>query len=329
MDWDQLRRRIILSLGLGLLVLLGLALYGDLRALGASAARFPWRLLPLVLGLTLVNYALRFAKWEVYLRQLGIVLPSRAESLRLFLAGMTMAITPAKAGEVLKAYLLKGMNGTPVARSAPVVLAERLTDGLGMLVWAFLGLVLFDYGRPILLGLGGATALGLWLLHRRSWVHALLDGMAGRPLLGRVVPPLRRFYEATVELLGLRPLLIGWGLSVLSWGAECLALGVILTGLGLPLTPHTLLLGAFAFAAATLFGLLSGLPGGLGTAEASMTGMLQLLGGLGAAPAAFAALLIRLSTLWLGVGLGGIALMGLLRRHPGLLGGSGAALGAS
>ena len=45
-------------------------------------------------------------------------------------------------------------------------------------------------------------------------------------------------------------------------------------------------------------------PGGLGAAELSMTGMLTLLMGLSSSSAATAALIIRFATLWFGVGLG-------------------------
>jgi len=51
-------------------------------------------------------------------------------------------------------------------------------------------------------------------------------------------------------------------------------------------------------------GAVSALPGGLGAAEASISGMLILLLGIHADSAAAATLLIRFATLWFGVGLG-------------------------
>ena len=65
-----------------------------------------------------------------------------------------------------------------------------------------------------------------------------------------------------------------------------------------------LALAIFVMAFSTVVGAVSALPGGLGAAELSMTGMLVLLAGLDAAVASSATVLIRIGTLWFGVLLG-------------------------
>ncbi|MEZ4618536.1 MAG: hypothetical protein R2867_23890 [Caldilineaceae bacterium] len=42
-----------------------------------------------------------------------------------FGVGMLMVMTPGKAGEFLKSYMVKNVTGTPMAVTAPVVLAEH------------------------------------------------------------------------------------------------------------------------------------------------------------------------------------------------------------
>src|SRR5438128_4201664 len=110
----------------------------------AVLRRFEWWLLPIIRLFTLFNYVLRFFKWDVYLRLIGATGVAKKDSLMIFLSGMAMAMTPGKVGEVLKSYLLKQVRGTPIAASAPVVLAERLTDGVAMLILASVGL--FQFG---------------------------------------------------------------------------------------------------------------------------------------------------------------------------------------
>src|SRR5438128_2166450 len=105
---------------------------------------FEWWLLPIILLFTLFNYVLRFFKWDVYLRLIGATGVAKKDSLMIFLSGMAMAMTPGKVGEVLKSYLLKQVRGTPIATSAPIVMAERLTDGVAMLILASVGL--FQFG---------------------------------------------------------------------------------------------------------------------------------------------------------------------------------------
>jgi uncharacterized protein (TIRG00374 family) len=107
-------------------------------------------------------------------------------------------------------------------------------------------------------------------------------------------------------------------ISVISWGFECLAFFWVLMGVGS--TPSWLLLlqATFIFAASTLFGLVSFLPGGLGASEVSSVGLLLALVGLSASAATTATIVIRFCTLWFGVLLGVVALA-WLNRYPGTL----------
>jgi len=99
---------------------------------------------------------------------------------------------------------------------------------------------------------------------------------------------------------------VAFALSVIAWFFECLAFSVILHGLGggLPLRATT-----FAYAFASLAGAVSMLPGGLGVAEGSLTGLLVGLG-TPLPEAAAATLLVRAATLWLAVAVGVVTLLG-------------------
>ena len=105
-------------------------------------------------------------------------------------------------------------------------------------------------------------------------------------------------------------------ISVVSWLFECIALVYVIEGLGV--APRWLLVqqSTFIFAASTLFGLVSLLPGGLGVSEASSTGLLVWMVPLTQADAVAATLLIRFGTLWFGVLLGIGALAWFTRRYP-------------
>jgi uncharacterized protein (TIRG00374 family) len=73
------------------------------------------------------------------------------------------------------------------------------------------------------------------------------------------------------------------------------------------------------FSLGSLAGALSFLPGGLGVAEGSMTGLIRVLGDVSKAGAVAATVLIRLATLWFAVALGlaGLAVDEVLfRRQP-------------
>ena len=145
MNFAKIRSRLLISMLFGILVFAGLLAYGDFKSVGGGLKDFRWELLPLILLVTLGNYALRFVKWEYYLRQIGVTGLKRVDSFLIYFSGLGMTITPGKVGEWLKSYLLKEMHGTPVTKSAPILLAERLTDGLALIIIAIAGLAVFGH----------------------------------------------------------------------------------------------------------------------------------------------------------------------------------------
>ena len=102
--------------------------------------------MPLILLVTLGNYLLRFVKWQYYLRQIGVVGLKRWDSFLIYFSGLGMTVTPGKVGEWLKSYLLKEVHGTPVTKSAPILIAERLTDSVALLIIAGAGVFVFGQG---------------------------------------------------------------------------------------------------------------------------------------------------------------------------------------
>ncbi len=316
MALTTLRGKILASLLFGLAVVIAIGLFSDLRAVGADFGRFQWELLPIIIGCTLLNYGLRWLKWDYYLRRLcfgqGV---SNLDSGLIFCAGMVMSVTPGKIGEVFKSYLLRRVNRTPVSRSAPIVLAERLTDGLAMLLLMGLGLTLYPPARPAFAALVVVTLIGILVVQNRPLCERIVALIATVPLGKKIAPRLLTVYDSLSQLLNWRVLLISTLISLVSWGFECLAFYYVISGLGIESTGLLLLQATFIFAASTLFGLVSFLPGGLGASEVSSVGLLVTMVGLSASSATTATIIIRFCTLWFGVVVGLIALAWFSRRY--------------
>ncbi len=293
------------SLLLGIAVLAALMVFGDVHAMARHLQGFPWEWLPVIMGLTLLNYGLRFLKWHLYLCWVGAALPWPASAV-IFTAGLAMVLTPGKLGETVKSLLVWRLRGTPISIILPVVFAERLTDGLAMVLLAGLGISAYPAGLPVL----GGVLLGLGLLVLAAWfwprAEPFLHRLAGWPILSRILPGLLRFYESAHRLVQPPNLLFAIGLGLISWGAEGLAFALILHGLGVPMDLSLARRAIFTLAFATLAGAASFLPGGLLAAEASLAGLL-LVQGMPREIAATATMLIRLATLWFGVALGAMA----------------------
>ncbi len=310
-------RRLIIAL------LLGVAVYGVFVAFtGYQRIReallgFGWWAFAAALALSSFNYVLRFLKWEFYLARLGVVGVPKWDSFLVFLSGFVLTITPGKLGEVFKSAVLAETHGVDPARTAPIVIAERLTDVIGIVVLITLGSLGFS-GGLLWAGLGAlAVATGLvlilWPLPARLLFAALTR--RGGQWAARV-PRLETAYASLRLLASPATLLVPTLLSIVGWGAEGVALYALLQGFS-QLT--SLPLSLFFYATATLAGALIPVPGGLGVVEAMFQSQLIELGGVAEGPATASMLMIRFATLWWAV-LVGFAALGLLRlKFPALL----------
>jgi len=314
-------RRLVPGLLFGFFVLLALALLADVRQVGQTILRFDWRIFPLALLFTLFNYTLRFIKWHYYLGQIGIKGISKKQSLRLFVAGFPLAVTPGKVGEALKGIWLNQISGLPVGRGVSVVVAERISDGLAVLILSTLGVIAYPRYWPAFLIVLILLLSVIILSQIRPAALWLISFGERIPLVKRFVAGLREFYEGSFTLFRPIPTLLAVGLGTISWLGEGIGFYFILKGLGLVDTSRLLVTAVFVLSFSTVVGAVSALPGGLGAAEVSIAGMLALLLQIEPSIATTATLLIRLATLWFGVLLGLIVwllspdLIGLRTHH--------------
>ena len=308
MSLDKLRGRLLLSLVFGAVVFVGLSAYADFNDVLDGLGEFKWRYLPLVLGLTSLNYMLRFFKWQFYLKTIGVRDFPAKDSALTYYAGLGMVVTPGKVGEWLKCYLLRELHGTPISRSAPIIIAERLTDSLALVVLGAAGLLAYGEAWPAFaVVIFGGTVLFVFARHQ-PLAYWLLHRMERLPLVSTVAQHAEEFYNSSYSLLS--PFALGSMtlLSVVSWGFEVIGFYCVLLGLGVEGGWDVLLKASFIMPAATLASALLLTPGGLGVAEGGITGLSQVLLDLPKGPAAVGALVIRFCTLWFGVIIGLVAL---------------------
>jgi len=299
-------RKLFVGLGLGVLVLIGMGIYADANLLMASLRSFRWVILIPVLGLTLLNYVLRYAKWHYYLRLLNIRV-SHKDSALVFFSGFSMAITPGKFGELFKTVLLRERANVQETDTASVVIAERLTDFIGLIVLAMVGVIVSQHGITVLAISIVVTGLCLMLFSSQRAANVFI-GLLERFSLGRrIAPKLRQMLHSVAALIKPKPLVLMTALSVVAWFCECVGFYWILWGL--PGTQPDLGTATFVYSFATIFGAITMLPGGLGVTEGSLIGLSHKVFTLTPGPlvATAGAMLIRFCTLWFAVIVGLVA----------------------
>jgi uncharacterized membrane protein YbhN (UPF0104 family) len=195
------------------------------------------------------------------------------------------------------------------------VVAERVTDLVALVVLGIIGVATYGVATSMVGVAAGVTLFGLVVLSWRRLAHWVIALIGRVPKVGKIAPRLLDAYDHMGKLV--RPLHLGWAtaLATAAWLCECLGFALIVRafpGAHVPIGLATLI-----YAATTVAGALSFLPGGLLVTEASMTLMLVTSAeGLDRPAAVAATILTRLCTLWFAVGIGLIALLVLRRSRP-------------
>lgn len=291
-------RAVVWSVLLAALGYLGFALWSGWQEVVGAVAKVGVFGLAIALLLSLVNYGLRFMRWQWYLNAMAHPMPWWP-SLKIYLAGFALTTTPGKAGEALRGVLLKRW-AVPYPTSLAAFLSERLSDLQAVVILALFGLSAYPDAQP-LIAIGAAAILLAFIVlsNKRllTQIHQAIRGVSRPSTLLRhlleILLQARRCHSAAL-MLG------ATSLSLVAWAAEALAFHLILQWMGLDVP---LAFAVFVYAVSMLAGALSFMPGGLGGAEAVMVGTL-LMAGAALPEAAAATVLIRVTTLWFAVLLG-------------------------
>ncbi|MHA1909389.1 MAG: lysylphosphatidylglycerol synthase transmembrane domain-containing protein, partial [Candidatus Thorarchaeota archaeon] len=277
-----------------------------------------------MVGLSFLNYIIRYGKWQYYLHRIGVYF-SHADSFSIFLAGFTLTVSPGKIGEMIKGFFCRDVDGTPVAKTVPVVVSERVTDLLAMVLLAgFTFLFIFSGGNQIIMvaAVGGLAVVGALVVSNKRFYDIILKRMMTFGPLKRFQDNVDEIEDTMVKTLSPKPMLIGTAISVPGWFMECVELWLllsILTGAGIPdFTPASLLLLAqatFIHASASAVGaIVIFAPGGVGAYEGYAVIAMVSIGILGTIATA-SVILIRFVTLWFSVIVGFIALSIVTKRN--------------
>ncbi len=248
--------------------------------------RFPlWLIFPLMITQFGAMF-FRFWEWHYYLA----VIDARdkislKDSVIIFVASFTMVVSPGKLAELLKAVFLKMKTDIPVAKSAPIVIAERVVDGLAVvitlvLVLAFTGdrLDLGTYrtiSQTIIFTSAALLLSGLIVVQIKPLAYFVLDRIIGRlPLIKRMHAPLVEFYESSYEIFKLKHVIPTTIMGLGVYTCSTIGFVMILWGFGAEVTWTLILQATFMVGVASAIGALSFVPNGAGVTEISNVAMM-------------------------------------------------------
>ena len=303
----RVHRALVISVVAAFVLYAGSSLLTGAQDVLSAVSRVDLRVWIPVLGLSLLNYMLRFCRWQSYLARLGHMLPT-LRHLTYYLAGFAFTTTPGKMGEAIRSIYLRP-HGVGYANSLAALFVERFLDMLAVLLLALLAAGFFsDVWWPVICAATLIVAI-FAVVSRPELRHAITARLnrARSPRLQRFGAQVGSLMRSSEALLGPRMLVGGVVLGLIAWGAEGIGFYLILRGLEFDVTALAVI---GVYASGILIGALSFIPGGLGSTEASMVVMLSVLG-LDLSSAIAATIVCRVATLWFAVALGFCALAGI------------------
>ncbi len=295
----NLRKKLFISLAIAAVIGVAFSLYANVGELRQTIATFSYDIIPVILALSLANYLIRFIRWQFYLKALKIEVP-RSESFGVFMSSLAMSVTPGKMGELLKSYFLKALNSVPISKSAPIVLAERLTDLLSLLIIAMVGAYSIGHDKKLIIIFGMIFILSIAVISNRSLSMRIIRYMNRMPIIAKWTKEIETAYESSHTLLTGKVLAVSMLLGLIAWFAECVGFLFVLDGVDVHLT---LLSASFISSFSTVVGAVSFLPGGLGATDTSLAGLL-IFAKIPKDAAVAATFIIRGATLWFAVIIG-------------------------
>lgn len=262
--------------------------------------------------LTTTDIGCQFLRWRNYLEILGHPIHWLKNCL-IYCSGLAFITTPGKSGVLIRGFFLKP-EGVPYSESTAAYFAERATDLFAALFILILSFSTFKNSLFIIFIFSFLFFILMifiqnlkGLLKLKQWFKCTIKNQKIKDfLLGliNVILNFRRCYQLPVLSFSIL-------MGIMGWLVEGSAFYIILNAMNGHVEFITAL---YIYTFAMLIGSLSMLPGGLGSAEATMLGLL-ILNGTGEAVAVASIVLIRLTTLWFAVSIGFSALFMMLKKN--------------
>ena len=306
----------ILALSLGIfavIALLAVLNEGAGKFLGTLASINPFYY-SLALACVLLGELIGFPKWEMFVRKLKVRI-SRLKNLEIYMSMFSMEITPGRWGRAVVSYTLNRHTGVRFARTFPAVVAYIFTDFLGFVILALASAFLvhtYALASLVIIGLLLVPFIFIYVRGPFEW----LKGLIGKNKRFSGFFEIGDAYFASNRLLGGGTYAYAMAFTLPSMLMNGLALYFVILSFGVPVSAGLIPTVLFVYTSAMLLGMVSGMPGALGLADAAFLGYLvAFFGPIGVTfgVASAITILFRVASLWFVEGVGSLFLVRTMR----------------
>ncbi len=281
-----------------------LAVFSDVNLLVQYFHKVDINFLFLILLSFTVSIFFRSLRQGLILKNIQIA-PSFKDNFVLYLAGLSMSITPLSVGQMIKSHYLLKYYHQPISKTLPIVIIERYHDVLALLSFSILFVMVENIPMLKIPIFSIAVIFGAFTLFARS-----SRSIKSFERLINKISILKKFqnkpsdFRTTLFSIYQRKVFFScWLISMIAWFFE--AVGIFLCFESLNLNLSFGFTTAFGFSS-IIFGAISMLPAGIGVTEVSFVHLLSHYG-IELSTSTALILLIRLSSLWYSTFIGIIA----------------------
>jgi glycosyltransferase 2 family protein len=299
---SKLRRHTFTLIIIIMILYVGIGFSTDIGKLSRVTLRINYWTIPLILiPMTLHNLILG-VRFHIFLKALGINIPIK-KSILIYITGLSLAVTPASSGQILKSQIIKKQLGYAISKTSPIILIEQwheLTSVLLILIGCAVINAIFESTLIIIVGI--AIASLLFSIMRNNAVFALFKKIMLRFRSLKIFEESIENSQDSLKILtSKKNILYGFMTTTPAKILEAVTVFFAFQILGVNIN---FVSSTQIFFTALVSGVISFVPGGLVITEASMIALLLKYYSSDVALLTTAVLFVRLVTIWYSTVLG-------------------------
>lgn len=269
--------------------------YTDFAKFSMNISQFKIEFLILTLILNFIVLMIKAIRQQLILKVLGIQIPVKSNFL-LYLAGLSMLITPGGTGQIIKSYFLKKRFSIQITKSLPLLFIERFHDLIAMNLIVTISIILMgNYNLLLLASIAWGFIVLVYIATRSRTAYKKIESFLIRfSFVEKRIKHISTSYDGLHSASHNLPMTKIGIVSIIAWIIDAVAIYSVFIGFNQDLD---FIYTTFVMYSSLLLGFITLLPSGLGVTEISAIGLLTSKG-LELSLSTSIIIMIRLTSIW-------------------------------
>lgn len=283
----------------------------DINKISIELNQIKWEYFLIIFPLTFLTIIITGLRYHLILRELKIKCGVK-NSLEIFIAGLSMLITPGGSGALIKSYILKKQIGISISSTGPIIIFEKWIEFVSIILIIGFLLLQADYVESkLVFFIGIGLSVFSFIVLRNSHGLEFLNKILNRiPFTKKFVIDVEEFRKTASRLFHPVKFLKFLGITMITKIIPLFVVYLIFESINSPLN---LFSSGQIYFTSTLIGVLTLIPGGVIVTEGGMLGML-LSNGVELEKSYVIVMFVRFVTFWFPVILGFVTLKKILSK---------------